>query len=91
MFVDYTDIICMLSNQNLLIPPQKNFETGMGWGCTSPGSAFGYMYVNGGTTCIIVGNDLNIGGMGEAKRNSTSISNAFLTPPPTRFLHIIVN
>ena len=38
----------------------------MGWGCTSPGSAFGYMNINGGT--IIVGNNLKIGGMGKAEK-----------------------
>ena len=47
-------------------PPLK--KTGIGWGCTSPWSAFGYMYINGGT--IIVGNDLKIGGMGEAKKET---------------------
>ena len=36
-------------------------------GSEIPGSAFGYMYINGGT--IIVGNDLKIGGMGEAKKD----------------------
>ena len=58
----------MLCNQNLLKhpPPLKiNIETGL-VEVTSPWSAFGYMYINGGT--IIVGNDLKIAGIGEAKK-----------------------